>query len=140
GHFLTDTPVGVAREIIENPKESLRNAGQGVVGLAKGVPNFIAETLTQSAIGIRYLAVGGAELVGLAPAGSLDKEIEQYRDFSGRLFEYDNSAQEAAGFVSGFATPGVAAKATTAAMDLYRATRTAVGASEAWAAGQAERV
>ena len=125
-HFFTDAPIGVVQQIIENPRDAWNNAVDGVVGLGKGIPNFVTETATQTAIGLRYLTVGGAELVGLASPGALDGEIAQYRDFTGRLFEYDNSAQAAAGFVSGFATPGLAAKGVAAATDLVSAARTSM--------------
>jgi hypothetical protein len=137
-HALTDAPIGTVQQIIQNPGQSAEYAKQGVIGLVKGVPNFVTETLTQTAIGVRYLAAAGTDATGLT-TGQLSREIEQYRDFSGTLFEYDNTSQHVAGFVSGFATPAMGAKVVAGAADTLSAVRTATGASEGWAAAHAER-
>ncbi|MBI3716106.1 MAG: hypothetical protein HY255_08950, partial [Betaproteobacteria bacterium] len=75
GEFVAHVPAGVVQQIVENPGEALRNAGCGVAGIAKGIPNAVSEGVAQAGLGYRYLLAAMGEKRGIYPPGTLDNLI-----------------------------------------------------------------
>ncbi len=105
--------------------EQMRNVGRFAtdigIGAVKGLDNLLPET---AATLYRMTGYASAGAVSLFDTEVSDRMFAQYERVTGRIFEYDNSAQALGGFASQLAMPSIFKGVGSGGSAMYRLEQT----------------
>jgi hypothetical protein len=142
-HGLTDAPIGTVQQIVQNPRESLSYAWQGVVGEVKGVINGGPVMAVEAVKGWAYIGAAARDgyysLTGAPPQNYLSRAIEAGSAYSGQILKYEGTSEQIGGFAGEIISPVAYGAVVREAAATYGAVRSAGAASEGLAVAQAER-